>query len=299
MSTFYMLVGLPGAGKSVVASNLTETRNAIHISSDAIREEFYGDERILGTHGEVFGTMLQRTLQTLKEGKNVAYDATNLSRRRRKGLLAQLPIDAEKVCILVWARYETCLHRNSQRPNPVPSSAIQQMLLAFQMPFYDEGWDTITTWYTDTPYDAIDLLNRLEIPHDTHFHPGTIAEHTSRVQKAVNDNFPTSGFDKPLLTTLRAVATWHDIGKIHAKTFLNTHGEITNDAHYYGHENASAYLYCGIDGVDTNIRYYHEIAYLINMHMARYNQNSRYCNSLPEQTKKILEFFGECDKQGA
>lgn len=296
MANFYMCVGLPGSGKSTIAATQTD---AVIISSDAIREELYGDERILGTHNDVFGTMLQRTLAHLKNGQDVVYDATNLSRRRRKGVLLQLPKETKKICILVWARYETCLHRNSQRPNPVPGEAIHRMLLAFQMPFFDEGWDEITTWYTDTPYDAIDLLNRMDIPHDTHFHPGTIYEHVSRVQKAVSDNFPTSGFDKPLLTTLRAVATWHDIGKIHAKTFQNSRGEITEDAHYYGHENASAYLYCGIDGVDTNIRAYHEIAYLINMHMARYNQDSKYYDSLPEQTKKILEFFGECDKQGA
>ena len=185
----------------------------------------------------------------------------------------------------------------SQRPNPF-DEAIHRMLLPFKCPSSRRlGRDT--TWYTDilmTPIELSIVWNSTRY----HFHPGTIYEHVSRVQKAVSDNLPTSGFDKSLLTTLRAVATWHDIGKIHAKTFQNSRGEITEDAHYYGHENASAYLYCGIDGVDTNIRAYHEIAYLINMHMARYNQDSKYITiHFRTNQENPLSFSANVNMQGA
>lgn len=45
MVKFYMLIGLPGSGKSEIARQLADG-NTIVLSSDAIRKEFYGDETI-------------------------------------------------------------------------------------------------------------------------------------------------------------------------------------------------------------------------------------------------------------
>ena len=42
--TFTMMAGLVGSGKSTYAKQLAEETNAIICSSDAIREELYGDE---------------------------------------------------------------------------------------------------------------------------------------------------------------------------------------------------------------------------------------------------------------
>ena len=36
---------------------------------------------------------------------------------------------------------------------------------------------------------------------------------------------------------------WHDLGKVYCKTFTNAHGIPTDEAHFYGHENVSAYLF--------------------------------------------------------
>jgi hypothetical protein len=35
----------------------------------------------------------------------------------------------------------------------------------------------------------------------------------------------------------------HDIGKPHVKSFTNIHGESTSDAHFYGHESVSSYMW--------------------------------------------------------
>lgn len=86
---FYMLCGLPASGKSHYAldlqrimSNETNEKTVI-VSSDNIRKELYGDENIQGNPEEVFNLVHERILQSLNNGVNVIYDATNLKRKYR------------------------------------------------------------------------------------------------------------------------------------------------------------------------------------------------------------------------
>ena len=50
-----ILCGIPGSGKTTYAKKYIENNaNTIHLSSDAIRKELYGDESVQGNPGEVF-----------------------------------------------------------------------------------------------------------------------------------------------------------------------------------------------------------------------------------------------------
>lgn len=307
MADFYMFIGLPGSGKSTVAA---AQKGATIISSDVIRKELYGDENILGKHDEVFGTMLRRTREALLKGKTVCYDATNLSSRRRRGLLEQLPKDTKKHAIVVWARYGTCLKRNAKRERKVEPDVIRRMLTQFDVPYYDEGWDDITIFKNDEKgYEPVELFNLLDIPHDSSHHEGLITEHVYRVQRAVHSllyhedrsDFPDEDTKNLVYPILRSVATWHDIGKPFVKSFFNMKQEFTpKEAHYYGHANVSAYLYLGIEGVDaTNIDADLCTAYLINIHMLKFEKEGRRYKSLPANIKILLDFFNECDIAGA
>ena len=250
MADFYMYIGLPGSGKSTIAA---AQKSATIISSDAIRGELYGDENILGKHNEVFGLMLRRTREALTKGETVCYDATNLTSRRRRGLLEQLPKSTKKHAIVVWARYSTCLKRNTERERKVEPEVIRRMLTQFDVPYYDEGWDDITILKNDEKgYEPFELLELLDIPHDSPHHEGSIIEHVHRVQRAAhallyaedNSHFPDENTKNLVYPILRSVATWHDVGKPFVKSFFNTRQEFTpKEAHYYGHANVSAYLY--------------------------------------------------------
>ena len=88
MGNFILVMGLSGSGKSYWISDIVEEGNTIILSSDALRKEFYGDERIQDNPAFIFEQMRIRTLQALKEGKNVAYDATNLVARNYASVLA-------------------------------------------------------------------------------------------------------------------------------------------------------------------------------------------------------------------
>ena len=307
MADFYMYIGLPGSGKSTIAA---AQKGATIISSDAIRGELYGDENILGKHNEVFGIMLRRTREALTKGETVCYDATNLTSRRRRGLLEQLPKGTKKHAIVVWARYSTCLKRNAERERKVELEVIRRMLAQFDVPYYDEGWDDITILKNDEKgYEPFELLELLDIPHDSTHHEGSIIEHVHRVQRAAhallyaedNSYFPDEDTKNLVYPILRSVATWHDVGKPFVKSFFNTKQEFTpKEAHYYGHANVSAYLYLGIEGVDaTNIDADLCAAYLINMHMLKFEKEGRRYKSLPTNIKILLDFFNECDIAGA
>ena len=87
---FIMIVGIPGAGKTAYAESLVDD-NTVHISSDNIRKELYGDESCQYDHNAVFSLMQQRSIKLLNDGFNVVYDATNVGRKYRKHTLSTLP----------------------------------------------------------------------------------------------------------------------------------------------------------------------------------------------------------------
>ena len=97
MSNFIMLVGLPGAGKSTIAQKLVQEGYVWH-STDNIRNELniHEIERIT----EVLDILTSRLLDDMQAGKNIVYDSTNLSRRRRIKVLEQIEcFNYKKICI--------------------------------------------------------------------------------------------------------------------------------------------------------------------------------------------------------
>ena len=87
--------------------------------------------------------MLERTLQALEEGKNVIYDATNLSPYFRKQVLAQLPEHTTKTAVFVDVPVEECIRRQALRDRKVPAEVIQKMARRLIPPSRKEGWDEI------------------------------------------------------------------------------------------------------------------------------------------------------------
>lgn len=303
MPVFMMITGLPGSGKSTwikeyVGACLENYDLKIKVfSSDKIREELYGDEAIQGNPSDVFDIMKTRTLQALKEGYNVIYDATNITRKNRRSILSQIPKDIEKICCIVWARIETCVSRDARRIRSVGESVILKMVKRFETPWYDEGFDKIQFINTDTSlYDyEVDIVPKLNIPHDNPHHPGLISEHISRVEeearKLEDDN------DCDLNTAILSyMAKYHDVGKIYTKTFINSKGEKTDVAHYYDHQNVSAYITLGlIHDSDANIL----ISWLVNLHMEPFFNESKYYRNVEEKFKRYIEKFHELDVKGA
>lgn len=143
----YVLIGLPGSGKSTYAETLMEKHpDALYLSSDKIREELYGDESIQGNPQEVFGNLHHKMRKALGNNIDVIYDATNLSRKNRKKAV-EIAKSANPTTIVHYIIIDTsldeCVRRNANRERKVPENVIVRMSEQFNFPQSDEGFSDI------------------------------------------------------------------------------------------------------------------------------------------------------------
>ena len=287
-----MLVGIPGSGKTTYAKSMAQKLNALHVSSDGIRQELRPNDDWYHPedNGKVYEIMFKRTLDALARGQTVLYDATNMSRKDRASIIHQCPKYVKIECHIIWAPIEVCIERDAAREHPVGKEAIDKMLKRFQAPFYDEGFDSIKVKYpeaflSDIYYD--NCTQALEIPHDNPHHTADVAEHCRLCgEYLVSQDVPD---------VVKFAGYLHDIGKPYTKTFVNTKGEITDVAHYYGHQALGAWVSYGIgyEFLSTNNII---LAWLISTHMAPMI-NQKYYNSLDPLYKDWIDALHKADME--
>lgn len=66
MVKFYMMIGLPASGKSTIAKEISESEDAVIVSSDEIRREM-GDVNDQSKNTEVFEEVEKRLKQNILE----------------------------------------------------------------------------------------------------------------------------------------------------------------------------------------------------------------------------------------
>lgn len=264
---FYMMVGLPGSGKSTYARENIE--GAVICSSDSIREELIGDINSQEKNEEVFRILHKRVKDTLKSGKSVVYDACNISSKRRKAFLDELKnIDCYKVCYIMATPYDRCRGRNSARERKIPEDVIRRMYTHWNTPYYFEGWNSIHIIQSEeieqrTLDEAMCYATELSyFNQDSPYHCETLGGHSLLTLWNLNNVVKKNRSD------LNIAALLHDVGKEFTKTFLNSNGEKTDIAHYYYHENVGAYDV-------LNYKSYREctilnVSIIINLHMRPY-----------------------------
>lgn len=158
--TFYMMVGVPGSGKTTYTHQIP---NATVLSSDDIRAEIGADGGDKKMHKQVFDILHERTKETLSVGKDVVYDATNLRHTRRTELLNELKGLADhKVCVYFAIPLEQALSQNADRDTPVPEEVIKRMNLELCEPRIDEGWDEIKV-IRSLPERNIDRIRKMTV----------------------------------------------------------------------------------------------------------------------------------------
>lgn len=240
MNKLIFCVGIPGGGKSHWAETHKDELNAVIHSSDAIREEL-GDVNDQSQNNLVFETLHKRVKDDLCNGKNVIYDATNLSRKRRISFLHELEkIPCEKICVLFATPWEIALANNFARDRQVPEDVMVRMIKSFEVPSKYEGWDDIQiVWYdykniSGFEYDFHDDIEKWRsVSHSNPHHSLSIGDHmivTYNNALAKTDDF-----------LLSLAAYMHDCGKIDVKSFVDSKGNTSEIAHFYSHENVSAY----------------------------------------------------------
>lgn len=212
MANFYMMVGLPGSGKTTFAHNIE--KEAVVISSDIIRKELWGSEEKQGDNKIVFEELEKRVMENLAADKSVVYDATNIKAKKRKDFLYRLRKipNVNTVCMLMSVPYEQCLERDNERGRVVPEEVIEKMYMNFEVPQIREGWNQINIIQPKLEnYDIFKEMDRLcKISSD--FEDNTIGNHCIKAAKYVIDNYSLKRSVKDL-TKLQLAAFMHDIGK--------------------------------------------------------------------------------------
>lgn len=235
MSKFMMLIGASGCGKSTLAKELAKD-GAVIMSSDAMREEMWGDAADQQSPGLVFDELNKRTIAALKSGQDVVYDATNLNAKRRGSFLRHLNRnvdDLELECHLVVAEPQCCLDNQFTRKRQVPEYAVRRQLTCFQMPTMAEGWTKPI--YVHNPFYREGLLDEMTqamvgVSQKGPWHQETLDAHNILVEAHAK----AMGYS-PIVVEM---AKYHDIGK----PFTRTVGD-DGRTHFFGHANVGAYSY--------------------------------------------------------
>lgn len=146
MRNLFVLMGVPGSGKSTFAEALLDIRSNIeHVSSDEIRKEFF---EYKDNHKEIFKIMHQRTLECLKNGKDVIYDSTNLERKYRLELYKKAKkqdSNTRVITVFIHKGLERAIKQSKQRENrtDVNEVLIREMYETMQLPIAGTDCDTI------------------------------------------------------------------------------------------------------------------------------------------------------------
>lgn len=299
MNKLIMLIGLPASGKT----SFTKTLQLLHkkddieiISSDAIRKELFGSEEEQKYNDKVFEEVYKRARFSIQHKKITVIDATNLNRKRRINFIKVMP-KCEVEAVVFAIPFEVCCERNESRERVVPMSVMERMYKSFQPPHYAEGFDKIKYVTLDSKKASLeDILNKNKISHDNPHHTLDIYSHciaAEKIAKKVSVREKLSNKDSILL---QIAARYHDIGKFICKTFSDYKGNLTEIAHYFSHQNVSAYLFLCYD-TDLEDKKKTFISNLIYHHMDFYMKDFKpekmFFN---ENFIKLLKLLNESDR---
>lgn len=139
--TVYVMVGLPGSGKSTW---ITQHSNAAVVCPDAIRAEWYGDAIIQGDGAAVFQEAYKRVDAALAKGQDVIFDATNTTQLARRSIINNTHAQ-RYVAVFMDTPLSVCKIRNAQRDRHVPNNIIERMAHKLTKPTIKEDFNEVIT----------------------------------------------------------------------------------------------------------------------------------------------------------
>lgn len=138
---FYILCGIPGSGKTTIATQLAQEQDAKLYSYDVIRHDSK-----LSFFEDICALIYEKINIDLSSGYDVVYDAPNHRLKYRKDILNTISdIPCKKICVVLLTSFEECLKRNANREARLPDFVLHDLYNKFEFPTLDEGWDDI--WY--------------------------------------------------------------------------------------------------------------------------------------------------------
>lgn len=151
MNKFYVLVGVPGSGKTTwVNQQAFNTDHTVYVSSDMFVERYA--QQVSKTYTEVFAEympqaineMMDAVFYALENRYDIIWDQTNTSVASRRKKLKYVPEGYEKIAV-VFPTPDPATHKEwLNRPGKeIPEEIVQDMIARFEMPTLAEGFDKV------------------------------------------------------------------------------------------------------------------------------------------------------------
>ena len=151
MTTLYVLVGVPGSGKTTwIGHQAFDWDNTVIISTDKYVEQYA--IAMNKTYSDVFkeymptavDKMAQAAVDAFKANKVVVWDQTSTSVSTRAKKLRMAPAHYTKIAVVFETPRKDIHDKFLNRPGKkIPSEVIQSMISNFVYPSVSEGFDKI------------------------------------------------------------------------------------------------------------------------------------------------------------
>lgn len=152
MPSLYMLVGVPGSGKSTWRAH-ANLNHAVMLSTDDWIEAKAASQG--KTYSEVFDSevgaatqsMMRDLAGAIKADQDIVWDQTNLTAKSRARKLRQIPASYRKVAVFFPNPSPEELARRlaGREGKTIPAGVIKSMISQLEMPTTAEGFDEVIT----------------------------------------------------------------------------------------------------------------------------------------------------------
>lgn len=152
MPTLWMMIGVPGSGKSTwIANQNIDWNNTIVVSTDAFIDKKAADAG--KTYSDVFKDHIKAATSkmnsdieyAIKNNMNIIWDQTNTSVKIRKAKLGQIPDTYSKVAVFFRTPDSNELKKrlDSRVGKNIPNNILMGMISQLEPPTKNEGFDEI------------------------------------------------------------------------------------------------------------------------------------------------------------
>jgi len=140
-----ILMGLPGSGKSYVASHLMHKYGFTVLSGEDITTQLFGTEKVSqDQYTQAYNYLRQEATKLISQGKSVVIDGTNLKHSFRQQIYNEVKCD-KTVLIYLKIDDKTALDRISKRQNSCSPETYDKFKNQIEEPTVDENVFVITS----------------------------------------------------------------------------------------------------------------------------------------------------------